>query len=605
MNLFVSPPKINPAVYLSETDARKTAGVRLTSSPSYWDDEITQTLIRDHPYIPPQRVVVNFKRKDDAQGAAFGYIGIIGAPHVSIPVIVKDRELSPLDVLIVRTNKDTDVEQGAGDLMDDKVIPLTEESFEQALDAGDIGEVAPEMEIRGTGYTEDGSQLRLPFRGRTVLASYMGSTEKAKKKLASLLESSKELCAGFMLNGTEDVVNSWLAAREPVNTVQQKLASASIEPSMAVVLADLPTEKSPAEFLAAEIYTDTHQTKVAATFEAVDLTAPAAKPARYLVFEDGSYSRAPVKVAVANSSHTEEQMAQMIVSKIASRSLHCGSTVSFMVDDNRLTVPTKIAAIAANEAEKTIRVTLTDDLQRAFNVILAPGIKVATFDPKQKQWILPLMTQVVELGEYNSVPIQTEKIASYFTSQLSDKLVCANGQYSLVINGDTFGAPQCSESKISKVLNTWFANGPELLSMVKSAAAINGGVGSIHFQSNLNSQANTLVKLASDYNGFPALARTAVGKVAIPLEDAVKLAAAIGDPNGVDAILSAGFLSEDNLAEFVSLTDQFEDVVSKLARLLLAIRMGMPGDEAATVVAMKALQRVTERLQSAIQEVKG
>jgi hypothetical protein len=471
------------------------------------------------------------------------------------------------------------------------------------LDAGDIGEVTPEMKVRGTGYTEDGSQLRLPFRGRTVLASYMGASEDAKKKLASLLESSKELCAGFTLNGTEEVVNSWLAANEPVNAVQQKLASAHIEPSMAIVLSGLPAEKSPADFLAAEIYVDAGQTKIAATFEAIDLTAPAAKPVRHLVFDDGSYSRAPMKVAVASSGKTEEQMARAIVSKIASRSLHRGSTVSFMVDGNRLTVPTKIAAIAANEADKTIRVTLTDALERAFNVILAPGIKVATFDPKQKQWVLPLMTQVFELGAYVPAPFQADKIASYFKNELSDKLICAKGQYSLVINGDTFGAPQCSEEKVAAVLNTWFANGTELLSMVKSAAVANGGVATIHFKSNLNAKATEVVKLAEDYRFYPELARRAASKVGIPLEDAVKLAASIGDPNGADAILSAGFLSEDNLAEFVNLTDQFEDTVSKLARLLLAIRMGLPGDESATVVAMKSLQRVTERLQSAIQEV--
>jgi hypothetical protein len=48
-----------------------------------------------------------------------------------------------------------------------------------------------------------------------------------------------------------------------------------------------------------------------------------------------------------------------------------------------------------------------------------------------------------------------------------------------------------------------------------------------------------------------------------------------------------------------------EDVVGKLARLLLAIRLGFPGDEVSTAVAMKSLQRVVEYLRSATQEVEA
>jgi hypothetical protein len=105
------------------------------------------------------------------------------------------------------------------------------------------------------------------------------------------------------------------------------------------------------------------------------------------------------------------------------------------------------------------------------------------------------------------------------------------------------------------------------------------------------------------YAGLSPVLKKAAAEISIPLEKAVKLAAAIGDDDGVDAVLGAGFLTEDNLAEFVGLSGQFEECVSKLARLLLAVRMGFPGDESATVVAMKALARVADRLQSATQEV--
>jgi hypothetical protein len=87
------------------------------------------------------------------------------------------------------------------------------------------------------------------------------------------------------------------------------------------------------------------------------------------------------------------------------------------------------------------------------------------------------------------------------------------------------------------------------------------------------------------------------------MDKAIKLAATIGDPQCADAILGTGFLTPDNLAEFASLHAEFDDSVQKLARLLLAIRMGFPGDAGATAVAMKSLQRVSEDLESAMQEV--
>jgi hypothetical protein len=127
--------------------------------------------------------------------------------------------------------------------------------------------------------------------------------------------------------------------------------------------------------------------------------------------------------------------------------------------------------------------------------------------------------------------------------------------------------------------------------------------GHVRFACDLPEAAMKIAAQAAELADYPKVAAAAVKKIAIPLDKAVKLAAAIGDPEGVDAMLGAGFLTEDNLSEFAGLGDQFEDTTSKLARLLLAVRMGFPGDENATAVAMKSLQRVTEGLNSAIQEV--
>lgn len=600
MNLFVTAPRINPIDYLSQDEAAKVAAVRLTSSPGFWDDEIVQTLLRDHPYIPPQRIVVNFKRKDDTQGAALGFIGITGAPQISIPIVIKNRELFPLDVIIIRSKHETQdgagMQQGSGDMTDDKVLPLNEETFSRALDVGDIGESTPEHMTRGVGYTEDGSNLRLPFRGRTVLASFVGASEKQKAELGKILSQNKEAVAGFLHHNTADVINSWFAAPDPKQLVQSKLASALVKRCIAVMPEGFPEERKTAEFLAAEVFVSDEQAKVAVSFNAIDLTSPISGEKRYLLFEDGSYCTAPEKVAVLKSDRSEDTLTGLVLQKTASGSLHRGSTVSFMLED-KFTVPAKIASICVNEQLRTVELDMLDGLARTYKVCLTPGIKTAMFDDKTGVWVLPIMTKVLELSNYAELqPLPIEKVASFFQKSLPDQLINKGGQFTLILNGDPFGPTQCTETKMAEVLHSWFENADMLLAAVKTS-------GMVRFTSNITEAVKTAAQQAIDFHAYPKIAREAIADAILPMDKAVKLAAAIGDPNGADSVLSAGFLNEDNLAEFVSLGDKFQETVGKLARLLLAIRMGFPGDESATVVAMKALQRVSDRLQSAVQEV--
>src|SRR5580658_10229799 len=242
MSLYLSPPTIDPKDYLPAAEAIKTAAIRLTSPPGYWDDEIRQTLMREHPYVPSDRVMVNFTQRDDATGCAIGYISVSGSPTVSIPIIIKNRELSPLDVMIVRsptTHSDPGQDQqGSGDMEDDRVVPLDEDTFAQAMDAGQVGDVIPQHQITGAAYTEDASALRLPFRGRTVmsslevgkrclpsLAAILGITEQQKEAFGKILGSNQEVAAGFLINNSGSVVDEWLSAPAPANSPYQKVAS--------------------------------------------------------------------------------------------------------------------------------------------------------------------------------------------------------------------------------------------------------------------------------------------------------------------------------------------------------------------------------------------
>jgi hypothetical protein len=621
MALYLSPPTINPREYLSDAEATKVAAIRLTSPPGYWDDEIRQTLMREHPYVPSDRVMVNFTQRDDASGTAIGYISISGSPTVSIPVIIKNRELSPLDVMIVRsptTHADPGQDQqGSGDMEDDRVIPLDEDTFTQAMDAGQVGDVIPQHQITGAAYTEDASALRLPFRGRTVmsslqvgkrclpsLAAILGATEQQKEAFGNILGSSQETTAGYLINQSSLVVNEWLSAPAPANSPFVKIAGVEIDRGAATVVRDIPVEIKTAEFLAADVFLDNEETKVAVALDAFSLAHPDKGLQRWLIFEDGTYCSAPEKIAgVQLTGDAETKAVTDMMAKAENATLKIGQTLIFSFDDV-IAAPVKLANVRSRIDQGIVELTLNDGLDN-FKAILDRRIKHATYEGNTETWIFPADVRLLIIdGHATLLPLEPAKVASAIERSLTDQIICNRGQFSLVVRGETFGASQVSEEKIAAQLDTFLTNGSELIAMVKEAAnASHDGVGLVRFGSNIPDVVQRVVKQAEAFSELPMVLKENLGGFSMDFNLAVKLAAAIGDPDGVDAVLGAGFLSQDNLAEFINLSDQFHETVGKLARLLLAIRMGFPGDETATVVAMKSLSRVAERLESAGQEV--
>ncbi len=626
MSLYLKPPQIDPREFLPKQEAEKVAAIRLTSPPGYWDDEIRQTLLREHPYIPPDRILVNFSQRDDASGTAMGYISLAGSPTISIPVIIRNRELSPLDILIVRSPQGTpgaapadggQDQQGAGDMEDDKVLPLDEDTFTQALDAGQIGDVIPHHQITGAAYTEDASALRLPFRGRTVmagldptkrmlpsLAALLGATEPQKEAFGKILSKEASVTAGFVINRSGSIVDEWLNAPAPANSPFSKVASVEIERGTATVVTHIPLEVKTADFLAADVFVADETTKVAVAFDAISLSNPEKGVSRWLMFDDGTYCSAPEKVAAVLLTEEQENAAVSALMKRAdTATMKLGQTIVFATDDV-FTAPAKLSSVRSREDQGIVELTMNDGLNN-FKIMLDRRIKQAMFEDKTATWIFPASVRVLVLDNHAELlPLEPAKVASALERSLTDQLICNRGQYTLVVRGETFGVPQVSEAKIAEQLDTFVTNGVELLKMVKEAAiTASDGVGIVRFGSNIPDVVANVVKQAAAYAELPAILKENVDEIKLRFESAVKLAAAIGDPDGVDAVLGAGFLTQDNLAEFVNLSDQFNQTVSKLARLLLAIRMGFPGDETATVVAMKSLSRVAERLQSAGQEV--
>ncbi len=94
---------------------------------------------------------------------------------------------------------------------------------------------------------------------------------------------------------------------------------------------------------------------------------------------------------------------------------------------------------------------------------------------------------------------------------------------------------------------------------------------------------------------FPLMDRLTQGMH--PTESMIKVAAATGDDQALDVMLGLNFITPQNVRLFTESIDQFDEVASKLASLLLASRLGLQHvREDAVKEAMEGIARTGEQL---------
>ena len=77
----------------------------------------------------------------------------------------------------------------------------------------------------------------------------------------------------------------------------------------------------------------------------------------------------------------------------------------------------------------------------------------------------------------------------------------------------------------------------------------------------------------------------------------LKAAAASGHPDTLDAILSLEFITPQNMRYFIEHLADFDETVSRLAALLIAVRLGLPHvPETPVKDALEGLAKTVNRL---------
>jgi hypothetical protein len=157
------PLFINPETAPSFADWEKLAGYRLPSDARLWQQEITRHISAQHPYLPVDEMVIEFRRIDPIKGAAVG-TAQFQTTGVALPLIIKrarsgaDPELAPVDVFF----------------NEGEYHPLIPENIGPAMLRPDLGEPVRPENIGGPRSTAGGNPYVGDLTGDASPLEYSG-----------------------------------------------------------------------------------------------------------------------------------------------------------------------------------------------------------------------------------------------------------------------------------------------------------------------------------------------------------------------------------------------------------------------------------------------
>lgn len=224
-NLFVEAP-----------DVQDRSLTKLDNDTNVWPEEIIQKLRERAPQSAGTNCMVKFMKKDDENGTATGSV-IINTPTaaVTVPIIIKDFTLYPLDVMIAKG----------------KILPLTPDYFSEATATNQVfNRIEEYPTYGGLGRFEDANlwnAIYPPSLGRYAYASAgypmldLISDKLDGTPLKEWLKDNPEYAVGFYKNGHAPLIKK-LANLKPVNMNEFSHGAHSLIPNIRVLKLEGPNK---------------------------------------------------------------------------------------------------------------------------------------------------------------------------------------------------------------------------------------------------------------------------------------------------------------------------------------------------------------------------
>lgn len=602
---------IDPAVL---PEMEKRAADVILGEPASWEHEITRHMYEKVPFLSKYNTVLQFHRRDDKAGYAYGSLVVQNA--ITIPIIIRQERgktvLAPLDTFNY---------QG-------KWLPLTTERVDRILFNSQIFErlVRPEEEVARRDQ-QLGSVLRPPSDGKEIIASQtsimdaiLPLTKKAYiKRVIDEIDNDPKLLAGFSANQTFGVIRkiaTYLyespekqlepddlplniaeitktasgykvtyisdSAYAPVTKEMTSLGMRSAfgddilklasnqghcicefnrEPTDLCIIDDLGKDRSRIiKHGSYSVHTQNGREVEGCVLNVVDFDC--ARRDEMLFLSKVGHIYDPIMLGASATVDENE-----IVKEADARA---GVKSAFVLDNAFATIPFTIASPMIKHASG-VRFLVRDQYNKEYSLVYTP--EVTTIEKFGNDYYVPTTMKLVELGpemKSETSMSEIEKRAKLEKAGADKLTVKWSGlQYAITGMPETealhanLGLSKTAAKSFLVKMGASVDNAQVILDRaVKNPVTVSGFRSLVPFDGYFEKVASAALNPKCKYASSMR-------------QNTIKLAATVADEDSVDKILSLNFITPQNIEVFASYIPQFEECVSNLSSILIAARLGL------------------------------
>lgn len=187
MELFITPLQFE-----------KTAYIRVNENPTEWTRDVMEQFYNSFPYFMSFPVRVEFKQRDDQKGYAVGAIRIENGSGISVPIVIKNRELYPFDIAV----------------FNGQIMPLNDYTIQSYLSGKSPFQSTVSRETGDTttllfnagniGYTRE--MPMETYKAASLLEQVLPNTTPAEREEVLKTAADPRVAEGYKQNGTAEAI---------------------------------------------------------------------------------------------------------------------------------------------------------------------------------------------------------------------------------------------------------------------------------------------------------------------------------------------------------------------------------------------------------------
>lgn len=622
--------------------------IKLPEDESKWSQTITDHIAANVPELNKYPVEISLDEKDPKSGYAKGSITVSG--KITVPMLVKSFRLSPLDVFIYE-DQFFPLNQRTLDsvLMDKSLVEKTVSTEESRGEGGGLRESSsPPYSAQGLGgrgrkfasalnsvksiekndvdtfYSRLSSDHSVAYK----IASKSKGILSRLEKLAEAKEAVKEEQECNIIQVAKTAFNKYMiyagSTSDPLNYEEREVTESEAArifgtSAMSKLASDgfhsVVLGKNGQHFnLPEELSFPTEDLEKFGHYDVITKNKSIVRG--YVVPEVYDFKmkkKAGMKLFLSPNMYSmQEKIAGRRVmagppSSLPSHEIKEGTTGSFCFrygEKTASTVPFHITSFPLTSGEQIDfeATTVTGD---PIHMTVMPGLASAAPGEKRGHYLIPSIWQFVQVGSYNeplfSSPNEIVKTAEADTEDKKLEIVW-DGVYYQFLGEQVRNISQQVQDldgMKARFLLTAFGVSPDFADKLLAKAKENG-------MAETRVDINPVGKYVVETNRTDHLDGSSNTKFASEkvvnfirgLNDWTKLAAEAGDDDTIDNILSLDFVNKNNVGEFIDSIDSFKESQAKLAKLLVASRLGIKQVPAESVkLAMDSIGEVIDGLE--------